>query len=142
MELVLNLIWLLLALAAIGLWRLRWTHQHQPRTRRQAPWREWTAVACALVLLFFVVSITDDLHADVLALEDSTNARRQVNCLSTAHHHAQSRHFPITQGAAMLPAPAQIIDLAVSALFAKASQPASSRAEQKINSGRAPPIAI
>ncbi len=63
MELVLNLIWLLLAASAVtASGALNWTNQ--PRARRHAPWREWTAIACALVLLFFVVSLTDDLHAE------------------------------------------------------------------------------
>jgi hypothetical protein len=140
MELALNLIWLLLALAAIALWRLRWTNQ--PRARRQAPWREWTSVACALVLLFFVVSLTDDLHANVLALEDSSISRRQVNCLSPAHHQPQPKHFPTTPGVAILPAALIGADFAAGLVFAATSTPQQLCQRQETHSGRAPPVAI
>jgi hypothetical protein len=140
MELVLNILWLLLALGGVALWRTRWTHQ--PRTRRHAPWREWTAIACALVLLFFVVSLTDDLHAELIVLEDSTNCRRHVNCLSPAHASQQPDHFPMGPGVAVIPAPAQVADSAVSPLFVSAAKPMSSLPQQQSHSGRAPPIAI
>jgi hypothetical protein len=140
MELVLNILWLLLAASAVALWRTSWAHQ--PRTRRHAPWREWTAVACALVLLFFVVSLTDDLHAELVVLEDCSACRRHVNCLTAAHAAQQPDHFPTGAGAAVLPAEARVADSAVALLFVPASQPMSSLPQRQSHAGRAPPLAI
>jgi hypothetical protein len=53
LELFLNLLWLFMAAGAVGLWRTRWLRQK--RESRREPVREWTAMACPLVLLFFAV---------------------------------------------------------------------------------------
>lgn len=70
MELLLNLAWVLLALPAYWLWRRgkRWV----------TPLQCWLALACALVLLFPVVSASDDLHAMRSEMEDSSINKRAV----------------------------------------------------------------
>jgi len=87
-EVLLNLVWLLIAAGLVGTWRLRWVHQ---RRRNPAPrLHEWSAVALTLVLLFFAVSMSDDMHAEIVALEEcSANRRDQVH-LCAAHHSAIS----------------------------------------------------
>lgn len=137
MELVLNSLWLLLAASVIALWHTRWAHQ--PRTRRHAPWREWTAISCALVLLFFVVSLTDDLHAEIIVLEECSTCRRHLNCLTAAHASQQADHFPTGPGAAVIPAQAIVADSAVAPLFLSAPLLPSSPLQQQSHSGRAPP---
>jgi hypothetical protein len=67
MELFLNLCWLTLALPAYLLWRQRVSTN---------PWSQASLViictlGCALVLLFPVVSASDDLHAVAQAMEES-----------------------------------------------------------------------
>ena len=84
MELFLNILWVLIALAGVITWRTRWTRQ--ARLRPHAAWREWTAFVCSIVLLFFVVSLTDDLHADLVLLEERCNNRRHATCLICPHH--------------------------------------------------------
>jgi hypothetical protein len=84
MEIFLNLLWLAIALGLLGLWRARWAAQL--RERHYAGWRQWTAVICALIILFFMVSITDDLHSDLMVFEESSAGRRQVTGLDGAHH--------------------------------------------------------
>ena len=84
MEIFLNLLWVGIALGLLGVWRGRWAAQ--PRERRYASWRQWTAVICALIFLFFMVSITDDLHSDLMVFEESSAGRRQVTGLDGAHH--------------------------------------------------------
>jgi hypothetical protein len=138
MELVLNILWLLLAAGAITLWRTNWAHQQ--RVLRHAPWREWTAIVCALVLLFFVVSLTDDLHAEIVVLEECSNCRRHVNCLTAAHASQQPDHFPKGPGAAVIPASAHVADFIVAPLFVSTPQLPSSHSQQQSRSGRAPPI--
>jgi hypothetical protein len=84
MEIFLNCFWVLIALAGVIAWRTRWTRQ--TRLRRHAAWREWSAFVCAMVLLFFVVSLTDDLHADSLLLEECSTSRRHAICVVCARH--------------------------------------------------------
>jgi hypothetical protein len=57
MELLLNLLWLSLALLVLG---LRWRRGTAARSIRRLD--ELVLLSCALILLFPVVSATDDLH--------------------------------------------------------------------------------
>lgn len=93
MELFLNILWLFIAFGLLGLWRTRWARQQHLAQRD--PLREWTAFSCTLVLLFFAVSMTDDLHFDI-ALFDECSASRRHSASLTCHHHA-------TQGVRMSP---------------------------------------
>ncbi|MGA2982611.1 MAG: hypothetical protein ABSG32_02285 [Terriglobia bacterium] len=73
MEVSLNLLWLLLAVASFALvWRGR-------GNRALAAWqslRRILSLACALVIFFPVISLTDDLHAAPVVMEDSNPAMR------------------------------------------------------------------
>jgi hypothetical protein len=76
MELLLNLSWLTLALPAIWMWR------HESVCDKDC-WRLdririFLLLGCALVLLFPVVSATDDLHAMRQVMEESSPAKRVV----------------------------------------------------------------
>ena len=140
MELVLNILWLLIALGGVSVWRMRWAQQ--ARSRRHEPWHEWTAFVCALVLLFFVVSLTDDLHAELIVLEECCASRRHVNCLHSAHDSRQPDHFPTGPVVAIIAASAHSTDFAFEPLFVSAPNSLCVSPEQKSHSGRAPPIAI
>jgi len=74
MELVLNLAWILLALPAYWLWRHTRSREHS----RNSSFERLLALACALVLLFPVISATDDLHAMRAEMEDSAVSKRAV----------------------------------------------------------------
>jgi hypothetical protein len=75
MELLLNLVWLLLALPAYWLWR---------NSRTCATGRKFTslqcllALGCLLVILFPVISATDDLLAMRSEMEESPTGKRSV----------------------------------------------------------------
>jgi uncharacterized membrane protein YcjF (UPF0283 family) len=84
MEIFLNIFWVLITLAGVIAWRTRWSRQ--TRLWRHAAWREWSAFVCAMVLLFFVVSLTDDLHAELMLLEECSTSRRHATCVVCAHH--------------------------------------------------------
>jgi hypothetical protein len=62
----------------------------QPREREHASWRQWTAFVCALILLFFMVSLTDDLHSELVVFEECSASRRHAACLARPHHAPQS----------------------------------------------------
>jgi hypothetical protein len=76
MELLLNLVWLALVLPAVWMWR------HESvcpadgcRLNRIRP---FLLLSCVLVLLFPVISATDDLHAMRQEIEESSPTKRMV----------------------------------------------------------------
>jgi hypothetical protein len=101
MELLLNLVWLLVAVLAIGASCKRWPADGSEPHRQTR--RGWIALACALVLLFFVISLTDDLHAEVMVVEDASASKRH-SCSVVSHSiHAASRTAASHQALAVLP---------------------------------------
>jgi len=75
MELLLNILWLLLALPAIY-----WLRQ-PACTQKSLPFgrfRAFLLLGCVLVLLFPVVSASDDLHAIRSEMEESNPSKRVV----------------------------------------------------------------
>jgi hypothetical protein len=90
MELFLNLAWVLLALPAYLVWR------------RNAGMRErggasslqcLLALGCTLVLLFPVISATDDLHAMRAEMEDSAISKRTVRQAGTDKNSASVKRL-------------------------------------------------
>jgi hypothetical protein len=73
MELLLNLAWLLLALPAYWLWRER----SRTRVGRRSL-QCLLSLGCMLVILFPVVSATDDLHAMRAEMEESPLSKRSM----------------------------------------------------------------
>jgi hypothetical protein len=87
MEVLLNTIWLLVAIAALLFWEFR--AQKSPWHSKYYCRRRILALAVVLVFLFPVISLTDDLHAEQAAMEDSSRtvikARNMVQgCLRAA----------------------------------------------------------
>ena len=72
MELLLNIVWLAIALAAFA--RLAAWSRTEPDRRRVAA--ACVATACVVALLFPIISITDDLTASVAAVEEMVAVRR------------------------------------------------------------------
>jgi hypothetical protein len=89
MESFLNLLWVAIAAGAFCFWRTRWLHER--RDRRRQPLQEWTAFACALVLLFFAVSLTDDLHSELMIFDECSTSRRHSLGLMCPHDTPQHR---------------------------------------------------
>jgi|SRR5271165_6531889 len=75
MELLLNLAWLLLALPACWLWQ---RSADVRGVRRVRSLQCLLALGCAVVLLFPVISATDDLHAMRSEMEESSSSKRAV----------------------------------------------------------------
>jgi len=71
MELLLNLAWVLLALPAYWLWR-------SAGSRGVSALQGLLVLGCVLVLLFPVISASDDLHAMRAEMEDSSISKRTV----------------------------------------------------------------
>jgi hypothetical protein len=89
MESFLNFLWVAIAVGAFCFWRTRWLHERRDHGRE--PLREWTAFACALVLLFFAVSLTDDLHSELVIFDECSTCRRHSLSLTRSHDTPQHR---------------------------------------------------
>ena len=81
-ELTFNLIWLAIALCAAGYW-LRCA---SPQKRAVGTALGLLVVGCALLLLFPSVSLSDDLCAASLALEDANASARKAHPVPLQHH--------------------------------------------------------
>jgi len=80
MELLLNIAWLLLAVPGYWLWR----HGADTRLARRVTSLQFLlALGCVLVLLFPVISATDDLHAMRTEMEESATSKRAVRQASS-----------------------------------------------------------
>jgi hypothetical protein len=81
MELFLNLCWLSLLLPAYLLWRQR-TSPTSPEGRAKSPAASplifLCVLGCVFVLLFPVISASDDLHAMRAEMEESSPCKRSV----------------------------------------------------------------
>lgn len=90
MELLLNLAWLLLGLPAFWLWR----DSRSAYGRRIAPIQILLTLGCMLVILFPVISASDDLQAMRAEMEETPASKRSVcqkngEKISTAKVHSQ-----------------------------------------------------
>jgi hypothetical protein len=82
-ELFLNLLWVVISGVALVLWQVHWRHEHT--SDRGRGYRARIALVCVLVLLFFPISLTDDLHTEILLIGDSSAQRRSVSAFADGH---------------------------------------------------------
>jgi hypothetical protein len=92
MELTLNLAWLILTLATFVLFRRRLLGSWRSPRPGVSKWNCLVALCCVLVILFFVISVTDDLHDAQVFSEESQSSRLLPSLLQTFDgkniHHA------------------------------------------------------
>jgi hypothetical protein len=79
MELLLNILWLLLALPAIIVWRRAASMEAQ-----HSQLRSLFLLSCMLMLLFPVVSASDDVHPVCAEIGESGASKRVVKQISSA----------------------------------------------------------
>jgi hypothetical protein len=140
MELFLNLLWLLIAVALVSVWRTQWANQRRGTNRRYL--LEWSAVSLALVLLFFAVSMSDDLHPEIVALEDCSANKRDQS-------HASALHVWMQPAQGVHQAPGAVSAQAVSpdrfdvVGAVVVSEPTfGTRAPRGLKPNRAPPVSV
>jgi hypothetical protein len=73
MEIALNLLWLSVTLCALAAWKFRWSRRRAPQPDSLPQSARFGALCCALVLLFFVISVSDDLQQATGLIEDSAS---------------------------------------------------------------------
>jgi hypothetical protein len=76
MELLLNLLWLTLAIPAFWVWRRIPVGARETSAPRRL--HAFLILSCLLVLLFPVISASDDLHALQQEMEESSPSKRTV----------------------------------------------------------------
>jgi hypothetical protein len=82
MELLLNLTWILMVLPGYWLWRRSVSARS---ARKVTALQCLLALGCVLVLLFPVISATDDLHAMRAEMEESPASKRAVRPAGEKH---------------------------------------------------------
>jgi len=100
MELLLNLVWVVLAVAALCAWGCR---RGEAQSRSQL-----IAVICLMALLFPVISATDDLNAMRSEMEDSSPSKRGLKQAVTGKTAWQQaiQNPPALLASAFVPQPA------------------------------------
>jgi hypothetical protein len=83
MELTLNLVWVCVAIAGI-LVQIVMLSRTSASSQPASHGRKIIAMGCTLVILFFVISMTDDLHDQALLLEERKISRITAGAKSSA----------------------------------------------------------
>ena len=83
MELLLNLVWVALVLGS--LWAF-WLKRDRSESTRVPDLKGWLALVTLLIILFPVISISDDFHPVMESQEDSA---RRISQISASFHHMQ-----------------------------------------------------
>ena len=129
MELLLNIVWLIVAAAAL------WRFLGSASTSRKQFLVALGALVCSLLLLFPSISVSDDLHLQAFVAEDSSPGKRLVN---VGGHSALSHQFAmfVTLFSALFAALRRIT------WFVRNSNPVSylSALLERPVLGRAPPV--
>jgi hypothetical protein len=132
MELLLNLAWLLLALPAYWLWRRR--------ARRFSSLQCLLALGCLLVLLFPVISASDDLHAMQTEMEDSSIGKRTVRQSGSDKNSGWVNRL---QGPpARIASPPRLVTPEVGLLEVSVSSASPLARPSAFHAGRAPPLSL
>lgn len=100
LESCLNLLWLTIVLIATLWWRIHYSRQGVTQGPSK---RRYISLGCSYLLLFFAVSMTDDLHAEALVTL-STDHRHMIASTCQDHHFSsQSGTSAPTTPLAVLP---------------------------------------
>jgi hypothetical protein len=94
MELTLNLVWVCVAIAGILVQIVMLSRAGGYADRPSNHCQKILAMICALVILFFVISMTDDLHDQTLLIEERRISRMAAGADIPAHP-ASTRWIPI-----------------------------------------------
>lgn len=134
MELLLNLLWLLLAMPALWLWRYSRT---APERGKFYALQSFLALGCLLVVLFPVVSATDDLQAMRAEMEESPSKRSICQSAGDKACSSKSQSQP-----ALVSAPASFGFGELAWYWFPASASSSSCTRVVARSNRAPPNSV
>ncbi len=136
-ENLLNLSWLLLVLASLVWWQVRWSTREGMTGRRQ-PLLSLFALGCVLMLLFPVISLTDDFQEAPALVEYAASspqlAKKSKSALATLDSGKKSASFIFADHAPPLSLPAAFVGRVVPPYT-----PSYQSAPRRPFQGRAPP---
>jgi hypothetical protein len=136
-ENLLNLSWLFLVVASLIWWHVHWSTRQGERGRRESL-LSLLALSCLLMLLFPVISLTDDLQEIPALVEYATSspqlAKNSKSVLASLESRKRSDSFTFANQTPPLSLPAAFVGWVVPA-FTPSHQSAPRRQVQ----GRAPP---
>lgn len=143
MELVLNLVWVCVAIAGILAQMAVLTRGSAASGRCISCWRKIVAMGCALVILFFVISMTDDLHGQEVLVEERKFSSITMTAPTGGPGPAAtvgpvSLHFLLFFPSAAFSAPS----FAVNWLLKPSEWSSLAAVEQQTLCGRAPPVSF
>jgi hypothetical protein len=90
MEFALNLAWLLLATTSAAILGTRVFRADGSKRPGISKWRFVVALGLCLVILFFIISMTDDLNEQQAIAEESGSSRVLLKAMSAASHYKHS----------------------------------------------------
>jgi hypothetical protein len=135
MELFLNVLWLLIVVGVLCVWRGYWVRGRR-RSRRE-PLQECAAITCALILLFFAISLSDDLRVDTILSDDCSIGRRHS---WVSYHADRAGHSIQPVGTPILPAGALLDPQLVELELVPISPRTNTVHLSESSSNRAPPF--
>lgn len=141
MELTLNLVWVGVAVAGIVLQWMTLSRASRSSDQSASTRQKIVAMGCALVILFFVISMTDDLHNQQVLVEERKGSRIVAAMVAPAS--SASARTISTDFLLFLPPAAFSLSLFAASWLL---QPFESRfpatVEQQTICGRAPPLSL
>jgi hypothetical protein len=136
MELLLNLIWITLTLGVFCAFVRR---RRRSTTIPRVPWvKASLALACGLVLLFPIVSASDDLHPVQAVMEDASKRLQQaVGPVSLAEHTSLVAFLPALLATSLL-----FLPVALRSFYPRALSEQLLDGVRVPADGRAPPFSL
>ncbi len=107
MELVLNLVWVCVAIAGVLVLAVTLLRDDRPLPPSASCGRKIIAMSCTLVILFFVISMTDDLHDQEVLIEERKTLRISAGT-ETVGHPPSARSMPLNFLMVFLPVPSSL----------------------------------
>ena len=135
MEVLLNTTWLLVAIAAFFFWQFEMEGITWRRVRSRR--HRFICLTVALILLFPVISLTDDLHAEQAAVEDSS--RSIMKARNTLQGCLRAGSAPFVATVAHTPDPPAALHLFLGTVTL-VERPLRSPARVSSHDGRSPPF--
>jgi hypothetical protein len=139
MELTLNLVWVGVAIAGILSLVVTRSHPAGPHSQSANQVSKVISMGCTLVILFFVISMTDDLHDQQVLVEERNSFRVTIGTEAPPHlspaKFARAAFLLFFPPAAFSLVPSAVRRLAESSEFLFAAS-----VERETFRGRAPPI--
>ncbi len=141
MESFLNALWLVIALGLALIWSVRWLPVICAEHQRGRALQSCVALVCVSILLFFPISLTDDLHFMLLPVPETKSSWVVIQCGDAGHAGAATRGGP---EAPEIAPPASCIPAApfLSWQFVPVSVPWLGLMHSRPDHRRAPPFAI